>query len=63
MEGSFSNKLSTVNEANGIWGEDVLAKTIKEMLTIGPRRAMVFFSDMHMMDHLACLSFLIENKV
>jgi hypothetical protein len=62
MKGSFSNSISTVNEASAIWGDDVLAKTIKEMLTIGPKRAMVMFSEMRMMKHLACLSFLIENK-
>lgn len=36
--GSFSNKVSTILEAAALWGDDVLAKVIKEMMLHGPKK-------------------------
>jgi hypothetical protein len=60
--GSFSNKVSTILEAAALWGDDILAKVIKEMMLHGPKKAIRRFNIMQMQEHVECLEYLLKNK-
>ena len=58
----FANSISTITEASKIWGDDVLAKAIKEMMLHGPKKAMRRFNLMGMNEHEKCIEYLLVNK-
>lgn len=59
----FSNSVSTITKAADIWGDDVLAKAIKEMMLHGPRKAMHRFNLLGMTEHEECINYLLVNKI
>lgn len=51
-----------INEASKKWGDAVVAKVFKELMTQGRRRAFQYFEQVERYEYLACLVFLTQGE-
>ncbi len=58
MKSKMSLDINRINEASNKWGNAVVAKVFKELMTRGRKRAFEYFEQMERYDYLECLVYL-----
>jgi hypothetical protein len=51
-----------INEASERWGDAVVSKVFKELMTQGRKRSFQYFENVERYDYLACLVFLTQGE-